>query len=174
MAEKIISGGVAAKNGTSSANFAQLTTPEIQPEQFTFDTKAVHSIVSATMDTNSNGFAGVRAVTAISEPNGAFSLQVNSMGAPLTMSTPTNVDVGNASEALVAANSSRRYLSIVNLDGADTVFLAFGDTALANKGVTLLPNTAYEMSAAAGNLTTAAVNAIASGASAIVAIQEGT
>lgn len=90
----------------------------------------------------------------------------------LTPSAPTAATVGVASGTIVASNSSRKGLAIVNTS-ANTVSLGLGAAAVLNSGITLNASggsflmTEYSFS-------TGAVNAIASAGSSNVAIQEWT
>ena len=64
------------------------------------------------------------------------------------------------STGAVAANAKRNYLLIIN-DSDTVVYLAFGEAAVANKGVRLNANGgSYEMSERFGNLHQGAVNCI--------------
>lgn len=72
-------------------------------------------------------------------------------------------NVTTASSEAVAANARREYLLIQN-DSDAVVYLAFGEAAVANKGVRLTASGgSYEMSREFGNLNTFAVNAIHGG-----------
>lgn len=88
---------------------------------------------------------------------------------PLTPSAPTTGSVGVASASLVASNANRKGLIIQNLS-ANIIYLGLGATAVLNSGITLYPGGVYEMTEF--DFATSAVNAIATGASSTVSIQE--
>lgn len=91
-------------------------------------------------------------VTVSSEPSGAGTI---------TTLTSTEAAVTNASGAALATNANRKYALFIN-DSANTIYLMVGATAVANKGIRLnASGGSYEMSPKIGNLSTAAVNAIA-------------
>lgn len=103
-----------------------------------------------------------------------YALNINDVsgGSPtaLTASSPTAASVGVASAAAVAANTSRKGLTLVNTS-ANTISLGFGAAAVLNSGITLLANGGtFVMDKY--TFTTAAVNAIAGGAASNLAIQE--
>ena len=90
----------------------------------------------------------------------------------LTASSPTFATVGVASAEAVATNGSRTGLVLINTS-ANAISFGLGATAVLNSGITL--------NASGGtwvmdqfNFTTAAVNAIAGGASSNLAVQEFT
>ena len=90
-----------------------------------------------------------------------------------TALAPAAGTVGVASAQLVASNNSRKSVYIKNLDATQNVSLGFGATAVAGSGRTLKPGEEYSMGEL--DFTTAAINAIASGAGAVpVAVQEYT
>lgn len=88
---------------------------------------------------------------------------------PLTANSATAVSVGVATGLLVSANAGRKGLVLVNLS-ANTVSLGFGASAVLNTGITMYPGATFTMDEFTFN--TAAVNAIASSASSVVAVQE--
>lgn len=92
----------------------------------------------------------------------------------ITMSAPTeNADVDTASEALVAASATRKFLYLRNKSTAGQVIsLAFGsDAAVAGRGITLTPGewVSFQDDGIAPN----AVNVISDALNASVAIQTG-
>jgi hypothetical protein len=87
----------------------------------------------------------------------------------LTAEAPDSVSVGIASGLLKATNASRRGLKVKNISNF-TVSLGLGTAAILNKGITLKPNDEWNMDEF--SFVTVAINAIASGASATVSIQE--
>lgn len=89
----------------------------------------------------------------------------------LTASSPTAATVGTSSAQAVASNANRKGLILVNTS-ANIIYLAFGATAVVGSGLTLSAGAGFIMDAFC--FTTAAVNAIASGASSNLAIQEFT
>jgi len=78
----------------------------------------------------------------------------------------------NTSTAVSAANTSRKYLRIINL--SDTVmYLAIGEDAVTAKGIYLAASGGlWEMNI--NNLSPEAVNAICSGASKKLVVQEAS
>ena len=127
--------------------------------------------VQAGSDSTSNRVA---AISATQEPNYEWAIRVSPQGAQLTMSAPDAASVGVASAEAVAANTSRRYLLLVNTS-SNVISLGFGsNAAVLHSGITLNANGgSYEISEAAGNLTTQAINAIAGAAGSNLSIQEG-
>jgi len=88
----------------------------------------------------------------------------------------TKVSVGVASTTVIAANTSRKSLLIVN-DSDTTVYLNLaGDAAVLNEGVRLNSGgSSYEMSAGLGNLVTGAIAGIHGGSGTkLLLITEGT
>lgn len=89
---------------------------------------------------------------------------------PLAASAPSFATVGTSSAQAVASNASRRGLVLINTS-ANTVSFGLGsNAAVLNSGITLVPNGVYDMSEF--DYVTGAVNAIASGASSNLTIQE--
>lgn len=85
--------------------------------------------------------------------------------------TPQSVLV--TSTSVMPANPRAVYRMFQN-DSANLIYLAFGGTAVASKGIRLNPlGGSYEMSKKAGNLYKGAVTAIAVGATSTLLIQEG-
>lgn len=87
----------------------------------------------------------------------------------ITANAPTNVSVGVATGALVAANASRKGLIVMNLSSS-TVSLGIGASAVLNSGITLYPGGTWTMDEFSFNVS--AVNAIAGAAASSVAFQE--
>jgi len=114
----------------------------------------------------------VGAVTAITNalPAGTNALGVVSTKTALTPSSPTAASVGVTSAQAVASNATRKGLTLVNTS-ANTISLGFGVAAVLNSGITLSAQggtfNMNEYSFYAG-----AINAIASGATSNLAIQE--
>lgn len=93
---------------------------------------------------------------------------------PIVMSAPAVVSVGAASALALAANTNRKFVYFRNIDAAKVISLAFDNgTAVNGSGVVLNPGDAVSMHAPGEAPTTGQVNAIASAASANLAIQEG-
>lgn len=90
---------------------------------------------------------------------------------PVTYSAPTTATIGTTSGQAIASNANRAGLQIVNLS-SNTMSFGFGATAVLGSGLTLLPGAAWRMPPE--EFTTAAINAIATGASSTLAIQEMT
>jgi hypothetical protein len=83
---------------------------------------------------------------------------------------PTFATVGTSSAQILASNSSRKGLVLVNTS-TNTISLAFGaNAAVLNSGITLIGGGAFNMDQY--QFSTAAINAIASSASSNIAIQE--
>jgi hypothetical protein len=90
---------------------------------------------------------------------------------PLTALSPTNATVTGTSAQIVASNASRTGLAIINLS-SDIIYLAFGSaTAVVGSGIALTQKgSVYETSEY--DFTISAVNAISSGTSSVVSIQQ--
>lgn len=89
----------------------------------------------------------------------------------LTASAPAAASVGLTSAQAVAANANRKGLTLTNLSAGNISF-GIGAAAVLGSGVTLTPNGVWEMDKY--TFSTAAINAIAAGAAAALAIQEYT
>ncbi len=90
-------------------------------------------------------------------------------GGTLTPASPAAASVGTSSGQAVAANANRKALLLVNTS-TNTIYLGFAATAVIGSGVALYPGGSF------GPFPNVigAVNAIASGASSNLAIQEFT
>lgn len=89
----------------------------------------------------------------------------------LTPSAPTTAVVGVASASAVAAQATRKGLILRNTSTtSQRISLGFGSAAVLDSGITLYPQDAYCMNEY--DFDTSVVNAIASAASASLAIQE--
>ncbi len=89
---------------------------------------------------------------------------------PLTALTPTSATVTGTSAQIVASNASRKGLAIINLS-SDIIYIGIGTTALLGKGIALTQTgSVYEMSEY--DYATSAINAISSGTSSAISIQE--
>lgn len=107
---------------------------------------------------------------------GTFAVQAAQSGtwsvntkSALTASSPTAASVGVASAQAVASNANRKGLVLTNTS-ANTISLGLAATAVLNSGITLPPGSVFVMDEF--TFATGAVNAIASGASSNMAIQE--
>lgn len=90
---------------------------------------------------------------------------------PLTASTPASATVTGSSSQIVASNTSRKGLAIINLSTTDTIYIGIGTTALVGKGIALTQyGSVYEMSEY--DYALSAITAISSGTSSPVSIQE--
>lgn len=90
----------------------------------------------------------------------------------LTPEAPDNASVGTSSAEVLASNSSRIGLVLVNTS-ANGIFLGLGVTAETDKGIYLAPSGgAWTMTPE--TCITDSINAIATGASSNLAIQEFT
>lgn len=87
----------------------------------------------------------------------------------LTAAAPATATVSQTSAVIVASNSSRRGLILTNI-GRSSVFIAIATGAVANRGIFLGPFGTWNMGAE--SFVTGTINAITSGADAIVTIQE--
>lgn len=107
------------------------------------------------------------------DPTGTTVQPVSGVITPTTSTgiAPAAASVGITSAQAVAANASRKGLILVNTSN-NVISIAFGaNAAVLNSGITIYPNGgAYEMDAY--NFTTAAINAIAAGASSNLTVQE--
>lgn len=89
---------------------------------------------------------------------------------PVTGSAPTFATVGVASAQILAANASRKGLLLVNTSSNFISFGFEGNAAVLNSGLTITPYGVLEMTPAMVSL--GAIEAIASGASSNLGIQE--
>lgn len=103
---------------------------------------------------------------------GITSGTVVSTKTPLTGSSPTFATVGTSSAQVIGANASRKSLVFVNLSSNNISFGIGANAAVAGSGITLTPNGVWE--ADEYSYIISAVNAIATGASSNLAIQEFT
>lgn len=90
----------------------------------------------------------------------------------LTASTPTFATVGTSSAQVVASNASRKSLVLINTSSNSISFGIGSNPAVINRGITLTPNGVWESDEY--SYVTSAINAIASGASSNLTIQEFT
>ena len=99
------------------------------------------------------------------------SIQPVSTKTALTALSPTTQTVGLTSGQVVASNTSRKGLAIINLS-TNVISLGFGaNTAVLNSGITLTQyGSVWETSEY--DFVTSAVNAIASLGSSVISIQE--
>lgn len=84
--------------------------------------------------------------------------------------TNTSASVTTSNTSIVAGNSGRQYLVLVN-DGANPVYLGFGATAVANKGIRLNAS-GGTLEINQDNLFTGAINGIATGGTSVVTVFE--
>lgn len=91
---------------------------------------------------------------------------------PLTASAPTFATVGVTSAQVVASNASRKSLVLINTSSNNISFGIGSNPAVLNSGITLTPNGVWESDEY--SYVTSAINAIASGASSNLTIQEFT
>jgi len=90
-------------------------------------------------------------------------------GTPVTPNAPTSATVGVSSSLILASNSSRKTLTIVNAS-VNRVSFGFGSSAALDNGVTLYPGGSLVIDKE--NIVTTDVYAIASASSSKVSIQE--
>jgi hypothetical protein len=107
-------------------------------------------------------------LTAKVTENGA--LYVTSKADTLVASSPASASVGEASLSILAANSGRRGVTLVNTS-ANVISIAFGQDAVLYSGITLMAS-GGSFSSDSSSFSTAAIYAIASGAGSNLAIQE--
>lgn len=101
---------------------------------------------------------------------GISSGTVISTKTPLTAASPASATVTGTSAQMVASNLSRKGLIIVNLS-SDKISIGLGSAAVLNEGIVLTQlGSVYQMSEY--DYTTSAVNAISSGTSSLISIQE--
>lgn len=86
------------------------------------------------------------------------------MSAIIDVPVSTVVAVAITSTAVVAANTQRQYLLLVN-DSDTDIYLKLGEAAVVNQGIRLNANGGnFEMSSLVGNLYQGAINGIHAGA----------
>lgn len=125
------------------------------------------------------GYAEVRLIATAYTSGSAAVVYDVSTGIPNTYtprdvinpSSPTSATIGITSSTPVAFNASRRGLVLVNLSN-NRISLGFGVSAVLNNGITLYPGGIFAMDQFL--FTTASVNAIASVAGSVLAVQEFT
>lgn len=101
----------------------------------------------------------------------AVVMQNNAPEHKVTMSAPTFATIGASSGVALAANANRKYASFVN-DSDAVIYLAFGAAAVVGSGERLNSGGgSFEINNS--NLTTQVVNAISTGASKNLCVQEG-
>jgi len=101
---------------------------------------------------------------------GKFFLNV---GNTTTLSATTGATGNGANGAVLAANTSRKYLLLTNTDAANACWLNVGAASAVNNGIYLRPYGSYEMSAAYGNLDTGAINGWGVGGAVTISILQG-
>ena len=83
------------------------------------------------------------------------------------------VTVGAATTAAAAANDKREYLLLEN-DGAETIYVAFGVAAVLNQGIRLnAGGGSFEMSRINSNMDVRAINAISASGGQTLLVSEG-
>lgn len=90
----------------------------------------------------------------------------------LTASSPTFATVNGTSAQVIAANSNRKSLVFVNTSSSNISFGIGASAAVVGSGITLTPNGVWE--ADEYSYVTSAINAISSGSSSNLTIQEFT
>ena len=78
--------------------------------------------------------------------------------------------LSTSTEEIMAANSDRLYICITNTDASITISLAFGEAAVAGRGIVLHGKEKWEMKAPA--IWTGAINAIAASGTPSIAFVE--
>lgn len=90
-----------------------------------------------------------------------------------TTPTHTAPTIGNTTTVALAANTTRRYLLLVN-DSTEDIYIKLGAAAVMNQGIRINANGgSYEMSKKLGNLYTGAINGICTSGSKILLVTEG-
>lgn len=91
----------------------------------------------------------------------------------ITTQTHTVVSVTTTTTQLLAANTNRLYVCLVN-DSDEAIYIKFGVAAVLNEGIRLNANGGtYEMSKELGNLYTGSINAISVSGSKNMLVTEG-
>lgn len=101
---------------------------------------------------------------------GASGSNIVSTKSPLTALTPTFATVTGTSSQVLAANSNRKSLVFVNTSSDNISFGIGANAAVVGSGITLTPNGVWE--ADEYSYVTSAINAITSGTSSNLTIQE--
>ena len=87
--------------------------------------------------------------------------------------THTKATIGATTTAVIAANSNRKYLLLIN-DSDAAVYLKCGADAVMSEGIRInASGGSYEMSATIGNLYLGVINAISAAGSKLVLVSEG-
>lgn len=85
--------------------------------------------------------------------------------------TPTKVTIGATSTTVLAANTNRNFVDIVN-DSDETIYVALASAAVMNEGIPLIAHGgSFEINAT--NMFTGAIYAICSSGSKNLAVTEG-
>lgn len=110
----------------------------------------------------------------ISSTGGA--LNVNVIGGssalnPFDTGAPVQTSVSGTSSVIAVANSARLFLRVSNFSN-QTVWLQYGDDAIASRGVRLSTNSIFEITSI--ELYTGSVHAISGGSTVDVDVFEGT
>lgn len=164
-------GGISSQSGTGTQDLTQATSYDLGTAQILMDLIGKPALACGIEYTDSLS-SNIRAITAKRAADGTIRLAVDTFGSAVSPAAPGAVSVGVASGALVAANTARRHLVIVNTSNA-YVSLGFGAAAVLYSGITLNPlGGSYEMSETQGNLYRGAINAIASAAASNVGVQD--
>lgn len=104
---------------------------------------------------------------------GFFTTAANASDFHVVTFTHSEVVVGVASGAAIAANDEREYLLLVN-DSDASIYLGIGVAAEMNKGIRInAGGGSYEISPRNGNFTTVDINAIAIAATKTLMVTEG-
>jgi hypothetical protein len=129
-----------------------------------------------TLDLSQSNHSVRQLLKMVDNSDGTFSIAISSQGTAtitpsvLTPAAPAAVSVGVTSGLAVAANASRKGLTLVNTS-ANIISIGLGVAAVLYSGITLnASGGAFEMGI--GSKCTSAVYAIASGATSNLAIQE--
>lgn len=171
----VLSGGIALSNASTQSDITQML--RYPPYAITGHTLTLEVTPSLVVAAEQSATAGanslVKAVSGITTTNNDIALRVTPQGKPLTYSTAATASI-TASAVVAAANASRRYMTIKNASGVDTLWLAAGAAAQVGYGIGVPPGGTFEMAEGYGNLSTQEFRAISSGGAITVGIQEAT
>jgi len=87
--------------------------------------------------------------------------------------THTAPEIGASSTLVIAANTNRKYLCLIN-DSSEEIYINIGGTAAVNTGIRIpASGGSYEMSSKLGNLSTAAIAGICASGGMTLLVTEG-
>jgi len=171
----VLSGGIALSNGSTQSDITQmLRYPPYATtgHRITLDV-APSLVVAAEPSSTAGNNSLVKSVNALTTTENAVALRVSTMGKPLTYASPSTASI-TTTASILAANTARRAAYISNTSASDTLYLAFGGAATAGSGIAIGPGQTFEMTEAAGNLSTQEIRGVSGGAAITVGVQEAT